>query len=119
MSEDVNKWLEALGLGKYAATFAENDVDFRALPALSEQDLKELGVSLGHRRILQQAIATLPESDEALSESQSSSDASLSDTASVAAWERHPGERRPVTMLFADSTGSFVNNLNLSLLHLL
>lgn len=106
MSEDVNKWLEALGLGKYAATFAEHDVDFRALPALSEQDLKELGVSLGHRRILQQAIATLPESDEALSESQSSSDVSLADTASLAAWERHPGERRPVTMLFADITGS-------------
>jgi len=26
--------------------------------------------------------------------------------ASLAAWERHPGERKPVTMLFADITGS-------------
>ncbi len=106
MSDDVTKWLEELGLGKYVATFVENDVDFRALPALSEQDLKELGVSLGHRRILQQAIAALSGNDKASSEPQAS-DTSLSDTdTSLAAWERHPGERKPVTMLFADITGS-------------
>ena len=35
----------------------ENTVELRAVPALTEGDLKELGVKLGHRRILQQALA--------------------------------------------------------------
>jgi class 3 adenylate cyclase/tetratricopeptide (TPR) repeat protein len=105
MSKDVTQWLEALGLGKYAAIFAENDVDFRALPALSEQDLKELGVSLGHRRVLQQAIAGLSRAREQLPAHRASRRTAATD-AGLAAWERHPGERKPVTMLFADITGS-------------
>ena len=56
VSEDVAKWLEELGLGKYAATFAENDTDFRSLPKLTEQDFKDLGASLGHRGVLETAI---------------------------------------------------------------
>ena len=56
MSNGVTKWLKQLGLDKYIEVFAENDVDLRVLPELSEQDLKELGVSLGHRRLLQKAI---------------------------------------------------------------
>ncbi len=96
-----------LGLGEYSTAFAENDVDFRALPPLSQQDLKELGVSLGHQRILQQAIATLSETDEGSSESQPSFGTSNSDRGmSLAAWERCLGERKSVTMLFADIAGS-------------
>ena len=34
MADDVTKWLEELGLGKYAAIFVENGIDFRALAAL-------------------------------------------------------------------------------------
>ena len=49
MVRDIGEWLEGLGLGKYADAFAENDVEFRALLHLGEDDLKELGVSLGHR----------------------------------------------------------------------
>ncbi len=52
MSGDIELWLEGLGLGKYAGVFAENDVDFRALPHLDRDDLKELGVSLGHRKVI-------------------------------------------------------------------
>ena len=43
-------WLEELGLGKYARRFAENGIDFSVLGHLSDQDLKDLGVLLGHRR---------------------------------------------------------------------
>ena len=49
---DVAQWLEDLGLGQYSSAFAENGVDFRSLPHLTEQDLKDLGVLLGHRRVL-------------------------------------------------------------------
>jgi SAM domain (Sterile alpha motif) len=53
-------WLEKLGMPEYAQRFAENDIDFAILGDLTDQDLKELGVSsLGHRRKLLRAIAEL------------------------------------------------------------
>jgi class 3 adenylate cyclase/predicted ATPase len=57
---DLLKWLERLALGQYEAAFAENDIDFDALQHLTDQDLKDLGVSLGHRRKLLAAIGSLP-----------------------------------------------------------
>ncbi len=51
MTDDIAQWLEGLGLGEYAQSFAENGVNFDALPHLSEDDLKDLGLVLGHRRI--------------------------------------------------------------------
>jgi hypothetical protein len=46
----VADWLEKLGLGQHAERFAENDISFSVLPDLTDQDLKDIGVSLGHRR---------------------------------------------------------------------
>ena len=58
--QQIANWLQKLGLGQYAQRFAENDINFRILPHLTDQDLKELGVaSLGHRRQLLLAIAEL------------------------------------------------------------
>ena len=106
MSKEITKWLEKLGLDKYVDVFVENDVDLDTLPELNEDDLKELGLSLGHRRALQKAIASLTEDGQALFDLSSiPSSKSIPDT-SFAAWERHPGERKPVTMLFADIAGS-------------
>ncbi len=106
MSDDVAKWLEELGLDRYVKVFVENDVDTRALPELTEADLRELGVSLGHRRVLLKAIATLSEGEQDLAD-HTATPAPISESdMSLAAWERHPGERKPVTMLFADITDS-------------
>ena len=58
--QQVSDWLEKLGLGQYALRFAENDISFSVLTDLTDQDLKEIGVSLGHRRQLLRAIAELP-----------------------------------------------------------
>lgn len=107
MSEDFANWLKRLGLGEYAKTFAENAVDLRTLPTLTDDDLKELGLKLGHRRLLQQSIEELSKDVGQATELQSSSDASISNAdTSLSPWERQPGERKPVTMLFADITGS-------------
>ena len=58
--QQIADWLEKLGLGQYAPRFAENDINFAILCDLTDQDLKELGVSsLGHRRQLLRAIAEL------------------------------------------------------------
>jgi SAM domain (Sterile alpha motif) len=57
--QQVADWLEKLGLGQYAQRFAENDISFSVLPDLTDQHLKEIGVSLGHRLQLLRAIADL------------------------------------------------------------
>jgi SAM domain (Sterile alpha motif) len=50
--QQIADWLEKLGLGQYAQRFAENDINFSILSDLTDQDLKEIGVSsleLTHR----------------------------------------------------------------------
>jgi SAM domain (Sterile alpha motif) len=42
----VAEWLATLGLSEYTDCFAESDVDVSVLHLLTDQDLKELGVSL-------------------------------------------------------------------------
>ena len=106
MSDGVTRWLEELGLGRYSEVFVENDIDFRALPELTDQDLKDLGVSLGHRRLLQKAIAALSEHREESPDFLVAASRTSDPAANLAAWERHPGERKPVTMLVADISGS-------------
>jgi len=56
---DVASWLRSLGLEKYEALFRENEIDADVLPELTELDLEKLGVLLGHRKRLLEAITTL------------------------------------------------------------
>jgi len=41
----IADWLEKLDLGQYAQRFAENEFDVSVLRLLTDDDLKELGVS--------------------------------------------------------------------------
>ena len=66
----IEDWLNGLGLGKYSKVFAENDVDLRALPHLNGADLHELGVSLGHRKVMLAAIADLRHTEIAETEAE-------------------------------------------------
>jgi hypothetical protein len=59
MAEEIPQWLDSVGLGQYAQTFADNGIDIEALPYLRDEDFERLGVSLGHMRRLQAAIETL------------------------------------------------------------
>jgi len=96
---DIREWLDALGLAEYADEFEKNAVDLRSLPSLSEDDLKELGVKLGHRRVIQKAI----------SESQEQSTPSVLPSRgaeSSALPEGAEAERRQLTVMFCDLVGS-------------
>jgi hypothetical protein len=57
---DIATWLERIGAGDYVARFAAEEIDFAALPHLTESDLKELGLPIGPRRKVLAAIASLP-----------------------------------------------------------
>jgi class 3 adenylate cyclase len=53
----IAEWLASIGLSEYSQSFAENGIDVSVLRDLTEQDLKDLGVLLGHRRKILRAIA--------------------------------------------------------------
>ncbi len=96
MMDDIGKWLQRNGLGRYVDAFAENEVDLDALPHLTEDDLKEMGVALGPRRKLLAAIAALEAASEPTSPDE---DTELISSTSEA-------ERRQLTVLFVDLVGS-------------
>jgi hypothetical protein len=50
--QQIADWLEKLGMSEYAQRFAENGIGFASLRHLTDQDLKDIGVLLGHRRIM-------------------------------------------------------------------
>jgi len=87
----IATWLEELGLAQYATVFEKNAIDFEILSDLTEADLEQLGVALGHRKRILRAIAALsaartPAADESPSRSEA--------------------ERRQMTVLFCDLVGS-------------
>jgi class 3 adenylate cyclase/tetratricopeptide (TPR) repeat protein len=92
--QSIAEWLEELGLGEYAQRFAENGIDLCVLGHLSDQDLKDLGVLLGHRRKLQAAIAGLQGAAPLRTE-----------TAPITKHD-NTAERRQLTVLFCDLVGS-------------
>jgi hypothetical protein len=61
--QQIADWLKKLGMGEYAQRFAENGIDISVLRHLTDQDLKELGISLGHRRKLMRSIGEIDDVD--------------------------------------------------------
>jgi len=57
--QQIADWLKKLGLAEYGERFAENGIDVSVLPHLTDQDLKDMGVLLGHRRKMLAAIGEL------------------------------------------------------------
>src|SRR5206468_8847879 len=90
----IAEWLASIGLSEYAQRFAENAIDLSVLRHLTEQDLKDLGVLLGHRRKMLHAIAELDPAALAPAETA---------TESV---PRDEAERRHLTVMFCDLVGS-------------
>lgn len=116
MDLEIDKWLTGLGLSQYIDAFRENDVDSRIVPLLTNDDLKELGVSLGHRKLILAAIQGLSNASATpkTRSAEAGGDTGASETGvsgsgadttdkptSVAA-----AERRHLTVLFTDLVGS-------------
>ena len=57
--QEIAEWLDKLGMSEYAQRFAENEIGVAALRHLTDQDLKDIGVLLGHRRVMLAAIGEL------------------------------------------------------------
>jgi predicted ATPase/class 3 adenylate cyclase len=91
----IAQWLEKLGMSEYAQRFAEHNVDLSVLGDLSDQDLKELGISIGHRRRILAAIRELPRIPP-----------TAIDITTAVPDVQNAAERRQVTVLFSDLVGS-------------
>jgi class 3 adenylate cyclase/tetratricopeptide (TPR) repeat protein len=90
----IAEWLASIGLSEYAQRFADNGIDLSVIRDLTEQDLKDLGVLLGHRRRILRAIAELDGVAPAPTETA---------TEPVA---RDEAERRHLTVMICDLVGS-------------
>ena len=99
---DIGGWLRSLGLERYEAAFRENEIDETVLPSLTEEHLKQLGVTaLGHRVKLLDAIAALRTDASAQGPS---GDPNAAPGVSPSPEDR--AERRQVTVMFSDLVGS-------------
>ncbi|HXW31262.1 MAG TPA: adenylate/guanylate cyclase domain-containing protein, partial [Xanthobacteraceae bacterium] len=90
----IADWLEKLGLGQYAQTFAENEIDVSVLPHLTDQDLKDIGIPLGPRRKILAGI------------SRDVNTAPVVPAVSLDLKAHDAAERRQVTVMFSDLVGS-------------
>jgi predicted ATPase/class 3 adenylate cyclase len=90
----IAEWLASIGLGEYAQRFGDNAIDLSVLRDLTEQDLKDLGVLLGHRRKMLRAIAELK------------GDVLRTSQAGTKPAPRDGAERRQLTVMFCDLVGS-------------
>jgi class 3 adenylate cyclase/tetratricopeptide (TPR) repeat protein len=90
----IAEWLASIGLSEYAQRFADNAIDLSVLRDLTEQDLKDLGVLLGHRRKMLRAIAELE--GTALAPTETATESAPQDAA----------ERRHLTVMICDLVGS-------------
>lgn len=80
--QPLSRWLEAAGLGHLEKVLSDNGIAEDVLTSLTEQDLQELGLSMGDRKRLLKAIAEL------------------------AAPRASTGELRQLTILLCDLVGS-------------
>ena len=94
--QEIADWLKTLGMSEYAQRFAENGIDVSALRHLTDQDLKDIGVLLGHRRKMLAAIGELSGAAPAIPQPATGMEPKTQDTA----------ERRQVTVMFSDLVGS-------------
>ena len=94
----LTSWLENIELGDYTKIFLANDIDLSVLPDLTDADLRELGVTLGHRKRLLREIEKLRDETPAAGP-EATAEAERQQPAPAA-------ERRRVTIVFADLVGS-------------
>jgi predicted ATPase/class 3 adenylate cyclase len=92
--QQIADWLEKLGLAEYAQRFADNAIDLSVIRDLTEQDLKDLGVLLGHRRKILRAIADLDKVAPAPIQTETEPA------------RRDEAERRHLTVMICDLVGS-------------
>ena len=98
----LEEWLRGVGLERYGSAFAENDIDFSVVRKLTDSDLRELGLTLGHRKKFFEALATLDFQTEPTPATAPTQPEPEPPSATI----EPSGERRQLTVMFCDLVGS-------------
>ena len=51
--QEIADWLEKLGMSEYTQSFTEHRIDVSVLRDLTDQDLKDIGMPLGHAELFE------------------------------------------------------------------
>jgi class 3 adenylate cyclase/tetratricopeptide (TPR) repeat protein len=94
MSFEVELWLSQNGLAAYGQVFADNHIGMELLPQLTDADLKELGLTVGHKHAFLRGVERLTKSTE--------SSVALTNVDIDSAPPKFAGERKLMTVLFCD-----------------
>ena len=94
--QQIADWLEKLDMSEYVYRFVDNKIDVSVLPHLTDQDLKDIGIPLGHRRKIFAAINQGTASIQPVAEA----------TRGVEPKTHEAPERRQISVLFSDLVGS-------------
>jgi hypothetical protein len=103
--QQIADWMENLGLPEYGERFAKNGIDVSVLPHLTDQDLKDMGVLLGHRRKMLAAIGELSTQPAPATVTPIGS-AAIPTESPIAPANEAAGERRYLTVMFCDLVDS-------------
>jgi class 3 adenylate cyclase len=107
--QQIADWLKELGMPEYGERFAEKGIDLSVLPHLTDQDLKDMGVLLGHRRKMLAAISELsnkPAAAPAPATGAPIGPAAIPAAPPIASATEAAGERRYLTIMFCDLVDS-------------
>ena len=98
---DVRQWLSNLGLKEYADAFEAERITLNYVPDLTDNDLKDLGLPMGSRKVFLRAAKELKRiGADAEPEPASEPVPAPAQTAAPAALASE-GERRHATVLFS------------------
>ncbi|MEM6934223.1 MAG: adenylate/guanylate cyclase domain-containing protein, partial [Pseudomonadota bacterium] len=87
---DLETWLKTHGLAELGPTMANQDIEFDLLGELTNDDMREMGLTIGQRKKLQKAIRSIGVRQPAVAPTVAISSA----------------EKRHITILFCDLVGS-------------
>ena len=103
MVDDVERWLDELGLAKYASVFLAEEIDLLDLQELTDADLKEMGLPIGPRRRVLKAVAELAaKTTDGPGPTRINVDPAVVQVTGT----RNLAERRQLTIVFCDLVGS-------------
>lgn len=105
---DVKNWLSDLVLQKYDPVFDEAAIEAADLAFLSEDDLKELGLPIGPRRRVREAIRKLAEQTgpRASVQGPDTPERREPEATAPSLMPQTDAERRDLTVMFVDLVGS-------------
>ena len=89
----MEEWLRSIELDKRYPAFRDHGITFDQLHDLSEEDLRELGLTIGERKRFRQAVRSLQQPNVVSSRR-------------TPAPEEARAERRPLTVMFVDLVNS-------------